>query len=127
MKDQKRAKTNLTGGDIPNQYTDDASKADKTPRKKKKDVYGAADGGVSEGPNNEQRPDRGNPRRLRQTITYKLISDMVKTDMVSKIVDMHGISDGTVALIRTEDGDAYEVVVKPSYMGDYFQDKRGVE
>jgi len=33
-------KTNLSGGDIPNTYKDDASKADKTPRKKKKDVYG---------------------------------------------------------------------------------------
>lgn len=43
--------TNLTGGKIPNAFTDDASKASKKPRKKKKDVYGtnAHATGVSSG------------------------------------------------------------------------------
>lgn len=38
-------KTNLSGGDLPNAYRDDASKANKLPRTKKKDVYGT--GGIA--------------------------------------------------------------------------------
>jgi hypothetical protein len=33
-------KTNLSGGDLPNVYTSDSTKASKEPRKKKKDTYG---------------------------------------------------------------------------------------
>lgn len=39
-------KTNLTGGDIPNSYTDDPSKGVRV-RKKKKDVYGTTSVGLS--------------------------------------------------------------------------------
>ena len=53
-------KTNLSGGKLPNTYRDDASKANKLPRTKKKDMYGttslatgadvgAGDGGGSGG------------------------------------------------------------------------------
>jgi hypothetical protein len=46
-------KTNLSGGDMPNAYTDDSTKVSKKLRKKHKDTYGvggsdagvAADGG----------------------------------------------------------------------------------
>jgi len=40
-------KTNLSGGDMPNSHTDDATKQSKKPRKKKKDTYGV--GGVATG------------------------------------------------------------------------------
>lgn len=48
-------KTNLSGGDLPNAYKDDASKASKEPRKKKKDVYGT--GGVSAAINSQGTSD----------------------------------------------------------------------
>ena len=51
----KGNETNLTGGPIPNAYSDDSTKVSKKPRKKKKDVWGighgsdgAADGGGGE-------------------------------------------------------------------------------
>ena len=40
----KANKTNLTGGDLPNVYTDNAERQPKAPRLKKKDVFGA--GGI---------------------------------------------------------------------------------
>ena len=70
---------------------------------------------------------RGKPRRVKSTKTFDIIRSLRGLDMVEDIVDVHPTSNGTVALVRTKDGDAYEVLVKPSYMGDYFQDKRGVE
>jgi hypothetical protein len=36
----KANKTNLTGGDMPNAYTDNAESQSKLPRTKKKDMYG---------------------------------------------------------------------------------------
>ena len=50
----KGNKTNLSGGDLPNAYTDDANRASKTPRKKKKDVYGTGGGiGINSSGNND--------------------------------------------------------------------------
>ena len=71
--------------------------------------------------------ERGKPRKLKQTRTFELLSQIGKNvPAIEKIVDMHSTGRGTVAFVRTDDGDAYEIEVKPSYMGDYFHDKRGV-
>jgi len=69
---------------------------------------------------------KGQPKRMKSTNTMKLISDLKKLDFVEQIVDMHSTGRGTVALVRTVDGEAYEVEVTPSYHGDNFQGKRGV-
>lgn len=70
---------------------------------------------------------RGKPQKLSTTRTFELMSDFAKNSkIVEKIVEIHSTGKGMVALLRTKDGDAYEVEITPSYMGDYFQDKRGV-
>ena len=71
---------------------------------------------------------RGQPQKFKSTRTLELLSSFAKSSsMVEKIVDVHSTGRGTVALIRTVDGDAYEVEVTPSYMGSNFHKKRGVE
>jgi hypothetical protein len=72
-----------------------------------------------------RRPDRGQPRGLNYTNTMGVIRTLGKSNDYD-IVKSHGISDGMVALIRDANGDAYEVTVKPSYYGSFFDRERGV-
>lgn len=70
---------------------------------------------------------RGKPQKTKTTRTLELLSDFAKSSsMVEKIVDIQSTRRGTVALFRTVDGEAYEVEVKPSHMGDFFQKQRGI-
>jgi len=73
----------------------------------------------------QQRPDRGNPRKLKTTNTMGL-SRAIDQSKDFSVVKSHYLSNGLVALVRDDNGDAYEVTIKPSYMGDYFDAERGV-
>lgn len=69
---------------------------------------------------------RGEPSGLKITRAGDIISQ-IKKDGRYRIINMHGTASGMVALIRDEEtGDAYEVEVKPSYSGSYFQKERGL-
>lgn len=74
--------------------------------------------------NKAKRPDRGKARLLKPTNTLNVHNVLGKSGY--KIVDQHFISNGSVSLIRDNNGDAYEVTVKPSYLGSYFQKERGL-
>lgn len=83
---------------------------------------------VSEG-NSEtksKRPDRGKPRGMKYTNTMGL-SRAINQSSDYSVVKSHSLSDGMVALVRDNNGDAYEVTIKPSYYGDYFDKERGIE
>lgn len=68
----------------------------------------------------------GAPRKLKSTITSKLAGSLSRLPDVKKVIDLRSTPTGTVAFVRTNDGDAYEIEIRPSYKGKYFQDKRGV-
>jgi len=70
---------------------------------------------------------RGKPQQMKSTRTLELLSDFAKSSsIVEKIVDLQSTRNGTVALFRTVDGDAYEIEVKPSHAGNFFQKQRGI-
>ena len=73
----------------------------------------------------ERRPGRGQPRGLSFADTMGIIRTVGKSNDYD-IVKTHATSDGMVSLIRDSKGDAYEVTVKPSYYGSYFDRERGV-
>ena len=74
----------------------------------------------------QKRPDRGKPRKLKSTNTMG-ISRAINQSSDYDVVKSHSLSDGMVALVRDSNGDAYEVSIKPSYYGDYFDKERGLE
>lgn len=73
----------------------------------------------------KQRPGRGKPRGMKFT-NASAISSAIGKSSEFDIVRSHYISDGMVALVRDSQGDAYEVTIKPSYYGDYFDKERGI-
>jgi hypothetical protein len=44
---------------------------------------------------------------------------------VEQLVNVHYLADGITALMRTKDGNAYEVVIKPAKYGQYHDDYVG--
>lgn len=69
---------------------------------------------------------RGEPTGLRVTRSADILFQIKKSDRYT-MINMHSTPSGMVALIRDEEtGDAYEVEVKPSYHGNYFQKERGL-
>ena len=73
----------------------------------------------------KKRPGRGKPRGMKFT-NASAISSAIGKSSEFDIVKSHYISDGIVALVRDSKGDAYEVTIKPSYYGDYFDKERGL-
>lgn len=60
----------------------------------------------------ESRVSESRPSR-----TLDLLSEFMKVPMVEKLVRSHGMADGVVALLRTVDGNAYEVQIRPAAYG----------
>lgn len=54
-----------------------------------------------------------------RTFTSKIIMDISKNIQALKRLDTWAVGDGTVALFRYEDGNAYEVEVRPIQQGKY--------
>jgi len=73
----------------------------------------------------QKRPDRGQPRGLKTTNTMG-VSRAINQSKDFDVVKSHYLSNGLVTLVRDSKGDAYEVTIKPSYYGDYFDKERGV-
>lgn len=73
----------------------------------------------------KKRPDRGKPRGMKYTNTMGL-SRAINQSKDFDVVKSHYLGDGLVALVRDNNGDAYEVTIKPSYYGDYFDRERGI-
>lgn len=54
------------------------------------------------------------------TYTFKITSDITKKiPGVEKVLGIKSTGNGTASLIRYEDGNAYEIVIKPVKFGDY--------
>jgi hypothetical protein len=53
----------------------------------------------------------------RASSTLELMSAIKGLPMVDKIVDVHFMRDGSTALIRTKDGNAYEIQIRQAGMG----------
>lgn len=53
----------------------------------------------------------------RAVFTTQIINALKSLPMVDKIVDAHFMADGSTALIRTKDGNAYEIQVRQAGMG----------
>jgi hypothetical protein len=73
----------------------------------------------------QNRPGRGQPRGMKFT-NVSAISNAIRQSSDFDIVKSHYINDGMVALVRDGKGDAYEVTIKPSYYGNYFDKERGI-
>ncbi len=73
----------------------------------------------------QKRPGRGRPRGMKTTNTMA-ISRVINQSNDFDVVKSHYLGDGLVALVRDAKGDAYEVTIKPSYYGDYFDKERGI-
>ncbi len=55
----------------------------------------------------------------RATSVFNFVSSLKSLPIVDKLVNVHGTVSGATALIRTKDGNAYEIEIKQAGMGDY--------
>lgn len=56
--------------------------------------------------------------------TIQFLSSLRDNPLVDKIVSLHGLGDGSTALIRMKDGTAIELQARSAEYGDYHQDIR---
>jgi hypothetical protein len=62
----------------------------------------------------------------RATQLFQLVQDMRKHPEVEKVVSVNYLTDGISAFIRTRDGNAYEMEIRPAPFAKGHEEKRGI-
>jgi hypothetical protein len=62
----------------------------------------------------------------RPTQLFQLITDMRKHPDVEKVISVNYLTDGISAFIRTTDGNAYEMEIRPAPFAKGHEEKRGI-
>ena len=62
----------------------------------------------------------------RATQLFQLVQDMRKHPDVEKIVSVNYLTDGISAFVRTKDGNAYEMEIRPAPFAKGHEEKRGI-
>jgi hypothetical protein len=53
-----------------------------------------------------------------------LVSSLRKLDFVEDLIDIHYLSDGIVAYVKTKDGKYYQYTIKPAEYAKHFENDR---
>ena len=59
----------------------------------------------------------------RSTINLEILRQIKNLPVVAKLVDVHYLPDGATALMRTTDGNAYEITIKQAGAGNEFPER----
>jgi hypothetical protein len=63
-------------------------------------------------------------KESRPTHVYRdFVSHNIKNPVVDKVIDDYALPDGHTILLRTKDGNAYEVTIRPAQYSKKFADK----
>ena len=59
---------------------------------------------------------------MRVTYLMRFMAELKKLPFVERIIKAHYICDGSTILFRSEDGNAYEVIIRPARYARYHRD-----
>lgn len=61
-----------------------------------------------------------NLTEARPTKTFDVAQGMMKHPMFEKLVELQSMADGVALIMRTKDGQAYEILIRPLQYAKYF-------